>query len=508
MVDAGDNILTTDAHERLVRGEVRPFTVRPDHLVMFTRYPAPGATKTRLIPALGSEGAARLHREMTAHTLHTVEQLRFVGDMSAEVRVVGASLESMAACFGKASCYASQGEGDLGARMHRAIGDGFARGAERVIVIGADCPSLDAATLNEAFDALCSHDLVIGPAADGGYYLIGLRRPCARLFEDVDWGTEHVRATTLQRAAEANLSVRQLATKRDVDLPGDLPEWERHRRPRISVIIPAINEAAQLHDAMASVRAADGVELIIVDGGSTDDTTKIAEGRGARVIRSAPGRAIQMNAGAAQARGKFLLFLHADTRLPAGYAEQIEHLLARPHTILAAFRLGIQHRRFVFRLTELAANLRSRWLGMPYGDQALAIGATDFYRLNGFREISIMEDYDLVRRAKRAGRIGLARSRVQTSARRWLKTGWFRLTFIHQVCVIGYRLGVSPKRIASWRGDDLGKRVAARPIHTDCIDETTASSENGGATDPSEIRRQRERDLAIHNELKQVPLRK
>jgi len=508
VVGAGLKILATVARERLQRSRVFPYPVRAEHLIIFSRFPAPGESKTRLIPTLGVHGAAQLHRGMTAHTLLTVEQLRFARDVSAEVRFTGASQESMAACFGDGHTYLHQGDGDLGARMHRAVSEACNRGAERVVVIGTDCPSIDCATLSAAFEALCTHDSVMGPASDGGYYLIGLRRPCGRLFVGVEWGTESVLTATIQRAAAANLSVHQLMTKSDVDLPSDLSEWERHRRPRISVIIPAINEAEQLHDVIASVRDADGIELIVVDGGSTDDTTRIAEGYDARVIGSAAGRAMQMNAGAAAASGEVLLFLHADTCLPPGYAEEVERLLATPHTMLAAFRLGIEHSRFVFRITEMAANFRSRWLGMPFGDQAPAIRATDFYRLGGFREIPIMEDYDFVRRAGRVGRVGIARARVQTSPRRWLQAGWLRLTLIHQACIFGYRVGISPTRIAAWRSNDADVRFAASNFRADNHQPTLASIDVGEAGELARIQLLRDCGLTIHNQLEEVTSRK
>jgi len=334
IVGAGTKILTMVVMERFSRVTVQRYAVRPRHLIVFTRYPEPGRAKTRLIPALGAARASELHGEMTAHTLHTIGQLCFTQNVSTEVRFTGAQIEKMVDCVGGGFTCLPQGEGDLGARMHRAMCDALARGAERVMVIGTDCPSLDAATLNEAFKRLSDRDFVVGPSDDGGYYLIGMRCPCKSLFQGIEWGTTSVLDETLYRAAGESLTKYRLATRSDVDLPENIAEWNRNQRPRVTLIIPTLNEAECLPSAIASAREADRIELIVVDGGSDDDTAGIAEANGARVIRSAPGRAQQMNAGAAQARGETLLFLHADTRLPPNYVEEIDRIFGYWFTLI------------------------------------------------------------------------------------------------------------------------------------------------------------------------------
>ncbi|MBI5863095.1 MAG: TIGR04283 family arsenosugar biosynthesis glycosyltransferase [Planctomycetes bacterium] len=439
------------------------FRIGAEHLIVFTRYPEPGTTKTRLIPALGAEGAAALQREMTAHTLLTAEQLRFARRASAEVRFAGGNVQRMTEMFGTDLQRLPQGDGELGVRMHRAIADAFARGAQRVVIIGTDCPSLDAAALDAALEALRTHDCVLGPARDGGYYLVGVRRPASELFDGIDWGTERVLRQTLEKAAAVELSVHQLPSRQDVDEPEDVTEWSGSRRTRLSVIIPTLNEAASIRATIEHALDAESVEVLVADGGSNDETCIIAAEAGARVLRAAAGRATQMNAGAAAARGEMLLFLHADTRLPPGYSAEVARMLAAPRVVLGAFRLGIDHPRPALRLVECGANLRSRLLGMPYGDQALCMRATDFYRLGGFANLPFMEDFELVRRVRRYGRVATARSMAQTSARRWLAHGVMRLTLIHQACILGYRLGIAPARMARWRDRDHREQV------DDCI---------------------------------------
>lgn len=470
IIGAATRITATVFHERFRAPKVQPHTTRPEHVIVFGRCPLPGQTKTRLIPALGPEGAAALHAQMTAHTLHAVEQLCFADGVSAEMRYTGGSAESMRARFGGGSValpavcpFLPQGEGDLGARMHRAIADAYARGARRIVVIGTDCPSIDRVLLEDALAALRTRDCVIGPAADGGYYLIGLRRPAAQVFEGVRWGTDRVLAETLRRLRDAGMSVHLLPQRSDVDEPSDLREWERCKRPAVSVIIPALNEAAWIGEAVRRAIALAGaeagaVEVLVCDGGSVDETCEITRAAGARVVRAPRGRARQMNAGAAAARGALLLFLHADTLLPPGYADEVQRLVQRPGVVLGAFRLGIDHPGRAFRVVEFGANLRSRLLGMPYGDQAMAIRATDFFRLGGFPDLPFMEDYEFVRRVRHAGRVATAGSRVRTSARRWVQRGVWRLTAIHQACILAYRLGFPAAKIMKWR-EQRGERT-------------------------------------------------
>jgi len=194
-------------------------------LIIFTRYPEPGKTKTRLIGALGKEGAANLHRQLAEHTLRQAKSL--VGWISwvnptLEVYFTGATVALMREWLGDDLVYHQQGNGDLGARMAQAFDRAFNTGAVGVAIIGTDCPSIDAKLLLYAFERLHSTDLVIGPAADGGYYLIGLRRMVPELFIGIDWGTSRVLAQTLAIAQRLNLSHYQLPVLADIDRPSDL----------------------------------------------------------------------------------------------------------------------------------------------------------------------------------------------------------------------------------------------------------------------------------------------
>ncbi|MBW4595234.1 MAG: TIGR04282 family arsenosugar biosynthesis glycosyltransferase [Brasilonema angustatum HA4187-MV1] len=196
------------------------------HLIIFTRYPEPGKTKTRLIPALGTEGAANLQRQMTEHTLSQVKQLQKTSAISFEVRFAGGDLQLMQEWLGYDLIYQPQGEGDLGLRMTQSFFNAFQSGAEKVVTIGTDCPGVNNQILAEAFAQLQQCELVLGPAVDGGYYLIGLQRPVPELFINIDWGTSQVFHQTISIAQTLNLSVADLPHLADIDRPEDLPIWE------------------------------------------------------------------------------------------------------------------------------------------------------------------------------------------------------------------------------------------------------------------------------------------
>jgi len=229
-----------------------------------------------------------------------------------------------------------------------------------------------------------------------------------------------------------------------------LPDAERQDREFISVVVPALDEAAVLPRTLPQALSAGDVEVILADGGSTDGTPALARDLGARVVQAPRGRARQMNAGAAAARGGILLFLHADTLLPPHYEQSVREILREEGVACGAFRLGIDGPGPGLRLVERFANLRSSLLGLPYGDQGIFVRRALFCECGGFSEIPIMEDFEFVRRLRRRGRIRLAQAGVRTSARRWEALGVLRTTLLNQQVVAGYLLGIQPERLARW----------------------------------------------------------
>lgn len=193
-----------------------------NRLIVFARYPEAGRAKTRLIPALGAGGAARFQHQMTLHTLEQVDRLTSGRDVGAEIRYSGGSEPALRDLYGADRRYRPQADGDLGCRLSAATTQAFAEGCERVAVIGTDCPGLATETLAGAFDALASADIVLGPATDGGYYLIGLRRMIPELFQDIPWSTDRTLAATVEAARRVGARVQLLVPLDDVDRPEDL----------------------------------------------------------------------------------------------------------------------------------------------------------------------------------------------------------------------------------------------------------------------------------------------
>ena len=201
-------------------------------VVIFTRFPVPGETKTRLIPDLGADGAARVQREMTEHAVRIAQQYCDEYGADLEIRYDGSSRPDMAAWLGEGIRYAPQGSGDLGCRMKRAATEAISHGATNVIIIGVDIPDMHVDLLRRAFRNLEKNNIVIGPATDGGYYLIGFSAQVSDVFECIEWGTDRVFEQTIDTITGSGLSLGLLEVLDDIDRPEDLPLWEKIKKSR------------------------------------------------------------------------------------------------------------------------------------------------------------------------------------------------------------------------------------------------------------------------------------
>jgi rSAM/selenodomain-associated transferase 2/rSAM/selenodomain-associated transferase 1 len=423
-------------------------------LILFTRYPVPGKVKTRLIPALGAQGAVGLHRRLVLRTLRIARKVCETIGADLEVQFDGGTEEQMHHWVGDQGTFTQQSDGDLGARMGNAFEASFRQGSPATVIIGTDCPALTPGILATAFDRLAERRVVLGPANDGGYYLIGLTSPLPELFRGISWGTETVLANSLGVLEKGKIAPALLGPLDDLDRPEDLPQWEALTRNEdgdlhhVSVIIPTLNEEAHIVSAVSALQKTGPFEIIVADGGSADRTLTLAKQAGARVVVSGASRARQMNAGAAQANGSVLLFLHVDTVPPANWPNLISETMRRPGIAAGAFHLQINGQFPGKRMIERSANLRSKWLQLPYGDQGLFLARPLFEALGGFANLPIMEDYEMVRRLRRFGSVVTLPQPARTSARRWERFGVLRTTLTNQLMLAGYHVGVSPKNLA------------------------------------------------------------
>ncbi len=458
-------------------------------LVVFARPPVPGACKTRLIPQIGKAGAAAVAARLTEATRQSAcaWQRNLTSGLDSEsdnfrvVLCVAGDVD--AACRDRFANWLSfatiqpQAEGDLGNRLEQAVAGRFADGAGRVVVVGTDCPGLTSAHLFEATRALRTHDVVLGPALDGGYTLIGLRRPIPELFREMPWSTADLLTATRRRAQREGLRWYELQALGDVDLPDDLPRLSRLFQPqpaavasrtvagRVSVLIPSRGDADRIGRLIEWIgRAAQGdVEVLILsaeaDPGlvARETPSKVTERVPVRVVVEPVSRAVRLNAGAASATGEFLLCLHADAWPPPAFDARIRETLGNSGVSVGAFSLAIEGERSGLGWVERGANWRSRWLGLPYGDQGLFCRSADFWRVGGLPAWPLLDDVALVRRLARIGQCVILEEPVVVSGRRWERLGIVRTTLMNQAILGAWFLGVSPERLAAWyRGTARG----------------------------------------------------
>ncbi|MBL4636247.1 MAG: TIGR04283 family arsenosugar biosynthesis glycosyltransferase [Kofleriaceae bacterium] len=441
-------------------------------LCLFAKAPRPGEAKTRLAPALGTVGASQLAKAMLLDSLELWHRLDDSGEAKPELLVfesgeMDAELES---CLARHERF-PQAQGDLGTRVEGALRRALER-SEVAVVVGSDVPGMGGDDLRETRRLLESHDAVLGPTTDGGFSLLALRSCPDGLLANLPWSCESTLGHTRRRLEGAGMSVALLAERFDIDDPGDLPALtkylqEHHRcMPRtreflkssdnlsISVIIPVLNEQTCLPDVLRLLQQHAGIiEIIVVDGGSSDDTVAIAEASGrVRLLHSPPGRAVQMNLGAQAATGGVLLFLHADVELPQDACQQIHQSLASQEELAGAFRLHTRYdkrgrfRPWIRPFLKLA-DMRSYYSDLPYGDQALFVRAEVFRLLGGFPLLPLFEDLALSSTLRRLRPLVIAKGPVQVSGRRFQERPFYYLALMNSFPLL-YRLGVSPEWLA------------------------------------------------------------
>jgi len=218
----------------------------------------------------------------------------------------------------------------------------------------------------------------------------------------------------------------------------------------ISIIVPTLNEERSLASLLESLQRQAPGQIIVADGGSRDGTVGLARRMGAEIAASASGRGVQLNAGAARARGEGLFFVHADVRLPENAVSLVERALSVKDCPGGAFSIEIDSRRPSFRFIFRIINLRSRYLKLPLGDQGIFARKSVFESLGGFRNIPIMEDLDFVKRLNRMGRMVILPQKIIASARRYDQDGPVYSTLRNWFMIILFMGGVNPARLLKY----------------------------------------------------------
>lgn len=226
------------------------------------------------------------------------------------------------------------------------------------------------------------------------------------------------------------------------------------KKPVLSIILPVLNEAEHINDAVARLRDQtddEELEIIVVDGNAAGSTIKAVVDENVLKLTASQGRACQMNAGATRAKGDLLLFLHADTRLPPHALALVRTAVAEKCAVAGAFDLGFDTKRRIFTITELYVALRTRLTRVPFGDQAIFIQRSYFEHIGGYRDIPLMEDVELMKRIRKRGdAIAIIPQKVRTSPRRYERDGVLYSTLRNVAMQILYAWGVSPERLLKW----------------------------------------------------------
>ncbi len=408
-------------------------------IILFTRYPEVGQVKTRLIPALGDEGAAACHEAMTAFTVQQIQKAVHGKAYEVHIQYTGACEDKIRAWLGYGDRYVQQGEGDLGARMHAAFQVAFDSGATKVLLLGSDCPDNRSANIHEALCALNDVPCVLGPTHDGGYYMVGLTHPHEHIFKDMTWGTNVVLKQTLAKLDSYTL----LPTLHDVDYGHDIPK-------KISVIIPTYNEEKRVAHAIQSALQGFNVEVLVVDGGSSDATGAVAQSLGSHFFLCPPeqrGRAQQMNWGAKKAQGDIVLFLHADSQLPVQWDMHVREALQDDDIKLGFFRFAVTGDFAGKNLLTWGTNIRAQCFHKPYGDQGFFLRKEHFYALGGYDDVPILEDVLLAKKAKAQGEHICVPLPLHTSGRRWKELGPLKVTLFNQAVLLAAALGMDLQKL-------------------------------------------------------------
>lgn len=428
---------------------------KANFLLIFMRYPQPGRVKTRLAREIGAERAAVLYTRTLRRTLGIASDLKHE-DRSLRIIIFctpGDPLERLEKEFGGPwTFYPQEGE-HLGVRMENAFETAFSMGAGKAVLIGSDIVDIRADDLVDSFKKTQGQTAVLGPARDGGFYLIGLARSCGAPFRFSEWGTADVFSRAEGALANSGMRVATVARRSDLDRPEDIPltDSDPLLGKSLSVIIPTLHQPEKLSPLIEFLqnRLWPGDEIVVTRGMRSGEIGVISRQDGFVAGNCPTGRGIQQNFGAMLARGDILFFLHDDTIPPADFPYLIRKACCRPDMALGFFRLAFCPTSPALNLIARWANVRSRIFKLPYGDQGLFCRKDVFEKAGGFHHRFLFEDVDLVRHCRKLGSQAILPHPVYSSPERYLRKGTLAASFQNHFLTILHLFGVDEAKLYS-----------------------------------------------------------
>jgi rSAM/selenodomain-associated transferase 2/rSAM/selenodomain-associated transferase 1 len=430
-------------------------------LIYFTKEPINGKVKTRLAKSIGESEAKHIYELMLEQLLST--QIKETIDTFVFVQ---AFTDKYQQYFQGFNTLLQKGD-DIAQKMTHAFTTLFNKGYEKVILVGADIPLLDAKIIHEAFDALQNHSVCINKSEDGGYYLIGFCKEDfqPRIFQ-IDFSAS-VFEQTLQVLKPLHVKVGKELF--DIDEIKDLRKFAALQRqtkfglytenllatfPKISVVIPVYFEKKTLPKTLESLRKnakTKSYEVIICDTPKATTIHDIDTTNCLTCKASKAGRAYQLNSGANIARGEILLFLHADTLLPKDWDEHIISLHVKEKNLAGAFGLGIQSPNLLLKIILFFANIRIFFTHTPYGDQGQFFASLLFHEIGGYDNIPLMEDIAIINKIKGKNiKINILKQKILTSARRYKNEGILYTSLRNRTLSTLYFFGVSAEKLKKY----------------------------------------------------------
>lgn len=422
-------------------------------VLVFMRVPEAGQVKSRLAAGVGVEEAARIYQILVRRTLGVLSDFkRARPEVTLFVFFTPADkIEILLKHYPGPWVFLPQEGHHLGDRMDRALRHVFALGFQHAVLVGTDLAHPEGALLEDAFHALEKGLTSLGPARDGGFYLVGLDRPCSTPFQFEEWGTHTVYKRTEKSLTDSGLQVLKLREKQDVDRPEDFEPLRDNFffKEKLSIVIPTVRPPEAIRPLLGLLQPQlwPGDEILVALAEGMTPPRQEEENASIRWIVSPRGRGMQLNAGARAAVGSILLFLHDDSVPPHQFAYHVRKTAQDPAVSVGCFQLAFSPSTPALDLVSRWANLRTDLFGLPYGDQGLFCRRAVFWEAGGFRNPFLMEDVDFVRQCKKRGCLLKIPESIHTSPHRYLKRGLLRASLQNHCLMLLYFLGMNNRRL-------------------------------------------------------------